>query len=57
MGLHNHHNHQCEHDDLRYCKHCDVAYCEDCGKEWKSISYSYTLSTTPSWTTHRMHSH
>jgi len=52
-----HHEHCCEHEQVKYCKVCRVVYCAKCGKEWKEgiwyypyYTYPYT-NPYPTWTT------
>ena len=47
---HEHHEHCCEHDDLRYCKVCRVVYCKGCGKEWRNKNWYNTYPPYPQWT-------
>lgn len=38
--MHNHHQHDCDHE-LKFCRKCDAVYCGKCGKEWR-VSYTFT---------------
>jgi len=51
---HDHHEHCCEHEKLKYCKVCRVVYCKDCKTEWKEHGWVYTYPWTytvssPEW--------
>jgi len=44
MTLHTHHEHCCEHEQVKYCKICKVVYCVKCGKEWRENFWTYTYT-------------
>jgi hypothetical protein len=33
----------CEHE-LKYCPICDTVWCTKCNKEWKNLTYPYTVT-------------
>jgi len=45
MALHNHHSHECGHEDVTYCKRCKVVYCEDCTQTWTAQAMTYTTTS------------